>query len=918
VKYSEFFADRGERLLAAVRRSHSDRPAAAIALSFSLGIALSLACRQYWFTGLLTGAAALIFAALLAFCRNRLWLALACGLAAISISGLLTALACRDAFPNSDLRALTSRCAFPLGEPVSFEGCIVKEAETRGDERVATVELTAFLRKGEWAVCSGKGILRIPESAPEDAPKHRPDLMRGTRVRGWANWNIPRNYENPGATDNAGMLFHRGIFLVGRTKSTRLMESIPGACADPWTRLANSVSNRVRQSLEPVREKEKGQPAAILASLVIGDYSSLNNTTREIFQNSGTFHVLVVSGLHVAWIAGLLLHFCKSIRVPERIRYVLAFFVILLYTCVVGAQASITRCLWMFLLYLIGRMIFRHADSVNILLGSAVILLAARPYWLLETGFQLSFISVLSIAMTAAPAVNAYLKPLLEPLLHCGNPDRLFLQPDRWHCRGRSLRTRCELFIEELTDTWMPAPARILLLLMRGMAAVGLALAGMILTSFAVQIWLAPLLACYFNRISWISPISNLLIVPLSSIVLCAGIVVALAANLPALGAPLLQLAASLASLLLHATVRTTTAAVAWQRCPTPSPCWVLAGILLLFAWSFFEFRRLWVSCSLNAVLLACLSFGSVPVVGALVRGFQVRAPQEQLWNRGESILALTFLDVGEGDSIIIRFPDMRVWVLDAGGLRQPHSQEDSGFDVGEAVVSRYLWHFWTRRIDRLILSHPDTDHAGGIPAVMQNFPIGGFDFSQAGPDAIMDRILSIARERHIAVRQPVAALEETIGPVKVNVLNPPVDRIFTSTNENSLVLDLSFRRFSVLLTGDLEKSGEAGITAQPGLPRCSLLKVAHHGSRSGTSDLFLDRILPRWAVISVGRNNPFSHPSKDTLGRLRRHGVRTFLTTDEGAITFETDGTWYRIKSHMNGVLDYGILEDNPRSRKN
>ena len=246
------------------------------------------------------------------------------------------------------------------------------------------------------------------------------------------------------------------------------------------------------------------------------------------------------------------------------------------------------------------------------------------------------------------------------------------------------------------------------------------------------------------------------------------------------------------------------------------------------------------------------------------------------------------------------------MWVLDAGGLRQPHSQEDGayGFDLGEAVVSRYLWHAWISRIDRLILSHPDIDHAGGVPAVMRNFRTGRFDYSQTGPNAIIKAILDIAQQRQIDTLQPHRGIEEKIGPVKIRVLHPPVDSPFTSTNENSLVLEFSYKKCSALLTGDLEKSGENEMISQPGISRCRLLKVAHHGSRWSTSNFFLDCIQPHWAVISVGRGNQFGHPSQETLNRLRQHGVHSLLTVDEGAVTFETDGDRYVLRSYINGIL--------------
>jgi competence protein ComEC len=894
----------------------SDRPTAAIVFFFSIGIASSLVCRQYSFAGLFAGDAVLILAAWLAFLRDRVFLSLAIGLAAISMGGLLMALAQRDGFSNLDIRSHISRRAFPVGEPVSFEGCVVKESELRGDESAATVELSAFLQKDHWVLCKGKGILKMVEPAPTSPSGPGFNLLRGDKIRGWATWNAPRNYENPGSADSAGQLSRRGVFLIGRIKSLRLVETIPGGCGDPWTGVANYVGTRVRKSLAPIREWRKGQPAAILASLLIGDYSGLNNATRETFQNSGTFHVLVVSGLHVAWIAGLLLKMCALFSVPERIRYLAAFFVILLYTCVIGFQASITRCLWMFLLYLIGRVIFRRADTLNILLGSALILLLAQPYWLIEPGFQLSFLSVLAIAATGAPAINTYLNPVWDPLRRAGKSDYLFLQPGRWYRYGRRIRVSCELLVEEMTDRLPLRMSRILLMVFRGIAAGGLLVTTMVVISVAVQIWLDPILACHFNRISWISPISNLVVVPLFSVVLSVGIIAAVAANISLFGPALIRLAGSLASLLLSCAVRTTEMKGAWQRCPTPSAAWVLAGVLLLFFWSSFGWRRFWAPCSAIAVMMGCLSYGSVPVVGEAISEFRCLFfnSKEGTWRRNASILSFTFLDVGEGDCTVIRFPDMRVWVLDAGGLRQPHSQEDSayGFDIGEAVVSRYLWHAWINRIDRLILSHPDIDHAGGIPAVMQNFRNGRFDYSQSGPDAIISAILNIAQQRQIAALRPHRGNEETIGPVKIRVLHPPANSPFNSTNENSLVLELSFKSFSALLTGDLEKSGENEFISQPGISRCCLLKVAHHGSRWGTSNSFLDRIQPHWAVISVGRNNPFGHPSQETLSRLRQHGVHSLLTVDEGAVTFETDGDSYVLRSYVNGILDRGIFNEN------
>jgi beta-lactamase superfamily II metal-dependent hydrolase len=396
-------------------------------------------------------------------------------------------------------------------------------------------------------------------------------------------------------------------------------------------------------------------------------------------------------------------------------------------------------------------------------------------------------------------------------------------------------------------------------------------------------------------------------------VVLAAGITASLVNGLPFFGPAMITLAGSLASHLLHGAALITTIPGAWQRCPTPSPAWVAGGILFLLSWSFFEWRRFWIPCVYIVALLAFLACSSIPLLNGLYRESRdtLRNPNAPLWERNAPILSFTFLDVGEGDSIVICFPDKRTWLLDAGGLRLAPSYEENShaFDIGEAVVSRYLWQKWIPQLDRLILSHADQDHAGGIPAVMKNFHVSKLGYALNKHDAVLDGILKIARERRVPAGLLHAGMEEQAGAVSVRVLHPRSDSSLLSSNENSIVLKFSYGNFSALLTGDLEKAGEREVLANAEDLNSCLLKVAHHGSRWGTAHALLDHAQARWAVVSVGRNNPFGHPSREAMARLRQHRVRPFLTLDEGAITFETDGSRYAIKGYVRGILEKGTI---------
>ena len=168
----------------------------------------------------------------------------------------------------------------------------------------------------------------------------------------------------------------------------------------------------------------------------------------------------------------------------------------------------------------------------------------------------------------------------------------------------------------------------------------------------------------------------------------------------------------------------------------------------------------------------------------------------------------------------------------------------------------------------------------------------------------------SAARSARVPSRTFDAGDECNVAGVGIRVIHPPPGRRFPAPNDNSLALRLEFGRFSALLAGDMERSAETEVLAREPELRSTLLKAAHHGSRNATSDSMLDRVAPRWTVISAGRRNPFGNPAPETLVRIIRHGSRPLLTMDMGAIFLETDGIRYTLRSHVLGLLEKGELE--------
>jgi len=885
-----------------------DTPFLALTSCLVVGIALSRAVPHCQFSFMLAAALSLTSAAFLALCRSRKRLALCAALSTVVVSGLLLSVAQRDGLSERDLRSLLSRGAVPLGQFTMFDGCVADDSQSRGGEILTAVDLHGYRRGNSWIPCRGKVLLRMPEITGGGLEPENTRLRSGDRLRGWAELSVLRNFQNPGALDRVAMLMRRGIFLGGRVKSPRVLEVIPRDCGSAWTDLVGSARDRLSAGAQVLKNEGRKTQAAVLESLLVGNYTDLDSTTREIFQNSGTYHVLVVSGLHVAWIAGVILGILRLLRMPRGASRLLTAGAIFLYSNIVGSQASISRCLWMFGLYLIGEVLFRRAAPANIVLASAFLLLVLRPDWLFDSGFQLSFLSVIAICATALPAIEKAAEPL-EPFQHAGESEALNLQSGVNRRFGRRLRFRCEILAEAVADRCRLVPERLTLGVCRLAARAGSAISSMVLISCSVQVWLEPVLAYYFNRLSWIAPLANLAIVPLSSAVLAAGMIDALTCRAFSSFHGVTHAAGWLASLLLKITARVSAWPGAWQRCPTPPLGWVITGIVLLSMWHFLRRRRFWVPLLYVATLLVCLSRAIDPVDALAEPGTE--ASETSADRIGSRALRLTFLDVGEGDSLVIRFPDSSVWLVDGGGIhRTPDEDEASvSFDVGEAVVSRYLWHYWIARLDCIVLSHPDQDHAGGVPAVLKNFRVEEFVYGETRSDPMLDRILETARERRTVARLTEAGNTVMHSGVGIRVLNPPGDGAIRTTNDNSVVLRLEFGRFSALLTGDLEVAGETAVLSHSASLDSLLLKASHHGSRHGSMEPFLNRVSPRWAVISVGRNNPFGHPAPEVLARLLRRGVRPLLTTDHGAVSFETDGIRYVLESYTCGILEKGLL---------
>lgn len=628
------------------------------------------------------------------------------------------------------------------------------------------------------------------------------------------------------------------------------------------TKYQNQIKDSLDNHLHSISTQED---YGIMEAILLGDKSSLSQDIYQLFQKNGIAHIIAISGLHVSFLGMAIYKLLKKCGFGFLTCFTISLLFLAIYAALTGNGISARRAVFMCVLQMGASILGRTYDTLSALALSAMIFLTENKYICFHSGFLMSFLAILGI-LFVVPSLNALIIPVINKKI------------EKIEQKNQRLSYYIASFLCFITKAFIG--------------------------SLGINLFMLPIISYYYFEIPLYGVFLNIIVIPFMSLLLFCG-VAALAISyicMPA-GAFLMGTVHYILKgyiVLCEFTEKLPFSQVQTQRPEIAQIVWfyICIGLMVLIV-RIFQSQRL--IKKLQKIKFSHLKYKINTLKNCTALFFFVVAIIV-LFYKEKTPFTVDMIDVGQGDCILIRKEDVNM-LFDGG------SSDIS--KVGEKRIYPLLRSYGVNKIDYIFISHSDSDHVNGIIELMdltdntfaiQNIVLPDIiSQNTITPDDSYMNIIKKAKEKgiHILYASDGWGMRFPCG-IDISCLHPSQGYLYESSNDYSAVYCVTYKEFSILMTGDVEKKGEQHILREHQLNKTMVLKTAHHGSASSSNKEFLENIQPQIAIISCGINNRYGHPSSETIEHLKQCGAEVYITAKTGQIKIIVKDEGVEVQTHL------------------
>jgi len=821
------------------------RPVIWLTISMIVGILGGEACPGYgpW---VLTLTAALVVA--LVVCLRRKMTALFLPLLFFGSIGYLSIQPwVAPRFPDHHIRY------FVDSKICKITGTILDKPVSKRNRTRFVMEVVSIVQDGNPAPVCGR--LRVTVS------KEPISLSKGDSVSFFGRIRAIRNFNNPGGFDYERYMAFQHIWARSYVVAEKLSVQSRGK-ASKWMSVFDERRTRISEMIDGLRIESSGSARSVKAvskALLIGDRKEISTDLRGKFNRAGVGHLLAISGLHIGIVATVTFAIFRWIVAwlspvlwtgwTRRTAAILTFVPVLAYGFLAGMSPSTQRAVIMVSVFLLTLLFDRDQDLINTICIAGMLILVINPPSLFSISFQLSFTAVLVIVFGMS---------LMRPILEKTNGIKA------------TLITKGVTF--------------------------------MAVTLFAT-VGTAPLVMAYFNQISLIGVVVNIVAIPLVGFLAVPLGLLAVFIQVFSTGAAsaCLQLSHWVLEKAILVIDIFSGLPVAALETITPSLVEIsLFYLMLLGVSNWYYAGHQGKHSNLSVGLRRGIAYGMLLFAAfgwVLDAGYWIH---QRFWHKD---LRIMIFDVGQGSAALIELPGGRNLMIDGGGFA-----DNAVFDTGKNIIAPYLLRNKIKTIHTLFLSHPNSDHLNGLIYIAEHFNVKQAITNNESSQTMGYQLFVEALKKHGIDAPEYRTLERitTVAGTKIEILYPAEDFLektlqerWRNKNNNSLVIKVSYGRHAFLFPGDIMAMGEKVLVAAVGKNLKSTVLVSpHHGSGSSSTPLLIEQVNPEIVVVSCGWMNRFKFPDKSVLQRYETIEANVLRTDMNGAVQICTDGREMNIRT--------------------